>query len=108
MEALLIIDMQTGLFLNTPRFDAKTIISRISSYFRDTDKPVVFIQHDGTREDYLFHGSPDWEVLPDLIKSETDMFIEKTANDAFYRTGLNSYLQQKGIENKWNLDKDSI
>lgn len=100
MEALLIIDMQVGLFLNTPRFDAETVIrriNRISNYFRDQDKPVVFIQHDGTREDYLFHGSPDWEVLPDLIKSETDMFIEKTANDAFYKTGLNSYLQQKGI-----------
>lgn len=100
MEALLIIDMQAGLFLNTPRFDADAVIhriNRISRYFRDQGKPVVFIQHDGTKENYLLHGSPDWEVLLDLIKSETDIFIEKTANDAFYKTELNDYLQQNRI-----------
>ena len=100
MEALLIIDMQVGSFLNTPRFDAENIINRInllSRYFRDQGKPVVFIRHDGSKENFLIHGSQDWEVLPDLIRDKRDQWIEKTANDAFYKTGLNDYLHREKI-----------
>jgi nicotinamidase-related amidase len=100
MEALLIIDMQVGSFLNTLRFDAENIINRInllSRHFRDQGKPVVFIQHDGTKENFLIHGSQDWEVLPDLIRGKKDKWIEKTANDAFYKTGLDDYLKQNRV-----------
>lgn len=100
MEALLIIDMQVGLFTDTPRFDAKSVINRInrlSRHFRDQGKPVVFIRHDGSKENFLIHGSPDWEVLPDLIQDKKDKWIEKTANDAFYKTSLNDCLKQNRV-----------
>ena len=100
MEALLIIDMQVGSFMSIPRFDAENVIKRInrlSESFREQHKPVVFIRHDGSRENFLIHGSPDWEVLPDLIRDKKDQWIEKTANDAFYKTGLNDYLRREKI-----------
>lgn len=92
--------MQVGSFLHTPRFDAENVITRInrvSLHFRAQGKPVVFIQHDGTKENFLIHGSQDWEVLPDLIRDKRDKWIEKTANDAFYETGLNDYLKGNRI-----------
>lgn len=100
MDALLIIDMQVGSFTSAPRMDAQNVISRInrlSEAFREQNRPVVFIQHDGTRENFLIHGSPDWEVLPDLIQDKRDKWIEKTANDAFYKTELDDYLRQNKI-----------
>lgn len=100
MQALLIIDMQVGPFAETPRLDAPSMIQRInrlSDSFRSQGKPVIFIQHDGSKEDYLFPGSPEWQILPDLIRSDSDKLIGKNANDAFYRTELENYLQEKGI-----------
>ena len=53
-KALLVIDMQKGSFTSeTPRFDSKGVIERINSLariFRESNYPVIFIQHDGTKE----------------------------------------------------------
>jgi nicotinamidase-related amidase len=101
MKALLIIDMQVGLFTPlTPRFDAHGVISRInalSERFREHGWPVIFVQHDGTRENYLLPNTPDWELLPSLIQKSSDLVVEKTANDAFYNSNLQETLEAKGI-----------
>ena len=101
MKALLIIDMQVGLFTpSTPRYDAIGVISRInalSEKFRESGYPVVFIQHDGSNQDYLYPSTPDWEILPSIIQKPTDIVVEKTANDAFYNTTLKNVLEAKGI-----------
>ncbi len=92
--------MQVGSFVNTQRYDSENVIKRInllSRLFRSQEKPVVFIRHDGTKENFLVHGSPDWEVLPDLVQDKTDKWIEKTANDAFYKTDLDGYLRENKI-----------
>jgi len=101
MEALLIIDMQVGSFASTPRYDAEGVVQRINrlaELFRQTGKPVIFIQHDGTKENYLFSGSDDWKILPGLVQKETDVYIEKTANDSFYKTNLDEYLRMNHID----------
>jgi nicotinamidase-related amidase len=101
MKALLIIDMQIGLFTpSTPRFDAHGVISRInalSEKFRELGWPVIFIQHDGTSQDYLYPNTPDWEILPSLIQKSSDIVVGKTANDAFYNSNLQETLEAKGI-----------
>ena len=101
MKALLVIDMQVGLFKpETPRFDAELVVQRINSisnYFRRSEDKVIFMQHDGTKENYLFPGSSDWNILPILILSSNDIVIAKTANDSFYNTELDTILKKNRI-----------
>jgi nicotinamidase-related amidase len=101
MEALLIIDMQIGSFASAQRYDADGVVERINrlaNHFRQTGKPVIFIQHDGSNENYLFSGSDEWKILPGLVQKETDVYIEKTANDSFYKTKLDEYLRLNHID----------
>ena len=101
MKALLIIDMQVGSFKpGTPRFDAEALIQRInalSNDFRNNGDAVIFIQHDGTKENSYLPGTSDWNILPTLMKHPDDIVIGKTANDSFYNTDLETVLKDKDI-----------
>jgi len=100
MKALLIIDMQIGVVADTPRFESEQVVARVnrlSALCRAAGIPVIFVRHDGTSEDYLFPDTPEWQLLPDLITAETDLYVTKTANDAFYRTELDALLRGRGI-----------
>jgi nicotinamidase-related amidase len=102
MKALLIIDMQKGCFLPySSRHDVLDIISRInmlSAKFRKEQYPVIFIRHDGTSENELIPQTDDWALLPELTQVSTDLYIDKTANDAFYQSGLQQALTARGID----------
>lgn len=101
MRALLIIDMQIGSFRPyTLRYDTSKVIDNInilSNYFRDNNEKVIFIQHDGTKEDSFLPHTEDWQILPELIKHSNDIIISKTANDAFYNTDLHAILTKYNI-----------
>jgi nicotinamidase-related amidase len=101
MKALLIIDMQLGSFRPyTLRHDTTGVIERInelSKYFRANNDPVIFVQHDGTRENSFIPHTADWEILPELDKMASDPVISKTANDAFYKTHLQEILIRNNI-----------
>ena len=101
MKALLIIDMQKVSFSPmTPRFQADKVIERInflSEKFREMGLPVVFIQHNGVRENYCGPGTKEWEILDELVRKSSDEVISKQANDAFYQTQLHQFLQMNNI-----------
>ncbi|WP_221391163.1 cysteine hydrolase family protein [Dyadobacter sp. NIV53] len=101
MKALLIIDMQAGSFTpETPRYDTEKLIEKInhlSTLYRETGNKVIFVQHDGTKEDCYFPVTPDWEILPELIIDPVDVFVSKTVNDSFYQTNLDSFLKTNAI-----------
>ena len=101
MKALLIIDMQKGSFKPySIRHDALGTIERINflaKKFRDNKFPVIFIQHDGSKENNFYPNSDDWEILPELVKQSNDITIAKTANDSFYNTALSSTLLANNI-----------
>ncbi len=101
MKALLIIDMQKVSFTpKTPRFDAVNVIARInalSELFRSNGYPVIFIQHNGRKQNFCTPGSKEWEILDELIRMPGDQVISKEANDAFYQTQLHSFLQMNRI-----------
>ncbi len=83
----------------TLRYDTLGVVARINSlasYFRSKADQVIFIQHDGTKENVFLPNTADWKILPELSIHPTDIFISKTANDAFYRTELDAFL----LENK--------
>lgn len=101
MKALLIIDMQKGSFRPyTLRHDTLAIIGRINrmtAAFREHHYPVIFIQHDGTKENTFLPGSDDWQLLPEMTTAASDIFVGKTANDAFYNSDLQQVLSEHAI-----------
>jgi len=96
MKALLIIDMQIGSFnpytLREDTFGIIARINKLSSFFRDNNDKVIFIQHDGTKENCYLPNTKEWEILPELNIEKGDLVVSKTANDAFYNTSLQTAL----------------
>jgi nicotinamidase-related amidase len=101
MEALLIIDMQIGSFRLSKRYDEVGVVKRINEladFFRKKNQSVIFIQHDGTKENYLHTGTEDWKILPGLKQEHFDLYIEKEANDSFYKTNLSNLLKDLKVD----------
>lgn len=98
MKALIIIDMQVGSFrAETPRFNASQIIRKINllaELFRKKGNQVVFIQHDGSKENCYLPNSLDWQILPSLNIDQRDLVVSKTANDSFYKSQLENVLKE--------------
>jgi nicotinamidase-related amidase len=111
MDVLLIIDMQDASFYESDTFDSDGVISRInqlSEYLRANEGRVIFIQHDGTAEEGLSPNTSGWEILSALTRTDSDIIIRKTTNDAFYNTELHDILAginpEKLIISGWATD----
>lgn len=102
MKALLIIDMQNGGFsAGQFRHNAEGVIQRINQLaevMRSSGNKVIFIQHDGTKENAYIPGTNEWEIIPSLHQQEGDIYIGKTANDAFYNSALKATLDKSGVK----------
>jgi nicotinamidase-related amidase len=95
-SALLVIDVQKGLFEPTP-FDADRVISRINrlaARARKSDVPVIFVQHETAPGGGLDHGSSGWELLESAQVEAGDHFTRKTTPDAFLKTRLEELLKK--------------
>lgn len=99
--ALLVIDVQRGLFEATPPPDeADAVLERINGLTRRARAaavPVVFIQHevDGTP---LQYGSDPWQLDSRLEVHPGDSRVRKTTPDSFLRTDLASVLERLGAQ----------
>jgi len=65
---------------------------------------LFFVQHDGTKENFLIYGSDEWHILPSLTQKANDHYIEKEANDCFYKTELEALLQKLGVQKLYICD----
>ncbi|MDD5219355.1 MAG: cysteine hydrolase family protein [Candidatus Bipolaricaulis sp.] len=100
MKALLVIDMQTGLFAGAVRYDADGVVRRINDLaraVRGKGGAVVFVQHNGDKDSDLAPQSPGWQILPALDRRPTDPVVQKTACDSFYRSELERILRERKI-----------
>lgn len=101
MTALLIIDVQEGLFSPEPNpADADAVIARINllaDRARSHGAPVIFIQHErhGTAVEF---GSAGWRLDRRLQASEHDIMVRKTTPDAFLRTDLQQILAEASVD----------
>ena len=99
--ALLVIDMQQGLFANEQsRYRSANVVANINlliHHCHHHSQPVIFIQHDGPEDDPLEPHTEGWQILPQLRRAPQDHLIRKTACDAFYNTGLEALLREQGI-----------
>ncbi len=101
-KALLIIDMQKGSFTpDTPRYDTDGVVKRMNTFaqiFRKSGYPVIFIQHDGTKTNEFVPNTIEWEILDELKIDALDILINKYANDAFYKSTLESKLKDLRVD----------
>jgi nicotinamidase-related amidase len=98
-QALLIVDVQAGLF-STPRFDAENLIVRlngIAGRLRERGAPVIFVQHSGPEGDPLHPSQPGHALHQDLVIEDGDVRIAKESCDAFLNTTLASQLAARGV-----------
>lgn len=100
-RALIIVDMQKGLFTpETPRYNAERVISHINALaeiFREKNYPVIYIQHNGTATNEYIPNTLEWEIIDELKVYNSDIIIEKYANDAFYNSKLNDKLVELNV-----------
>lgn len=99
--AVLVIDVQRGLFDREPRpYEADATVARIN---RLTDRarragiPVFVIQHEQAAGELAF-GSDGWQPAAGLAVDEGDGRVRKTTPDAFLRTDLLERLREKQVD----------
>lgn len=98
-QALLVIDVQQGLFA-TPRYDGEALIARlneIADRFRKKGAPVIFIQHCGPEGEELHPAQPGHALDPRLTTAPADIRIAKQSCDAFLDTPLSDTLASLSI-----------
>ena len=98
---LLIIDVQTALFAESPPpADADNIIERINALAgraRDGGTKVIVIHHEEPGPE-LEYNSAGWQTDPRLHVEADDLHVRKATVDSFLDTTLEAYLRDNGID----------
>ncbi|UYX55226.1 cysteine hydrolase [Bacillus thuringiensis] len=100
-KALIVIDVQAGMYTaGMPHNGEKLlkILQELIGECRSNDIPVIYVQHNGSKDDPLEKGTDGWQIHAAIAPREGDNIVEKTTPDSFYKTNLNELLQEKGIE----------
>ncbi len=101
MKALIVIDIQQGLFGPEPKpAFSSDIIARINTLTqraRQQGVPVIFVQHEAMTGQHFTYGSEAWQLASGLVTDERDSFVRKTTPDSFLRTDLEATLKQAGV-----------
>jgi len=91
MDALIVVDMQVGLLSGPPKHNLQGVIEHInllSEKVRGDGGQIIWIRHCGKAGDEFERDSPGWVFLPDLIRRDVDLVVEKTLNDPYVGTPL--------------------
>ncbi|MFT5698983.1 MAG: nicotinamidase-related amidase [Desulforhopalus sp.] len=101
-SAVLVIDVQAGLFLKQDLpAEAKEVVSRINEITRKAraaSVPVIFVQHEAP-DSALSYGTDGWQLQEDLESEANDLKICKTTPDSFMNTGLEAKLRSLRVDN---------
>ena len=97
--ALVIIDMQQGLFADRLPDDYASVLQRLQLLYQaahQAQRPVIFVCHEAP-DSVLAHQSPGWQLVEGLQLGQSDLLVRKTTPDSFLRTDLHQLLQQRQI-----------
>lgn len=98
--AILIIDIQIGLFQKpNPIYKEDEFLNNINmieKFARETDIPLVYIQHDN--KSFLLKNTEGWKLHPRLDYKNDDMLIYKSKGNAFNNTRLKTELEKYNID----------
>ena len=95
-SVLLIVDVQVDVMASL--WEARRIIQNIRIAVEKARKqniPVIWVQHEDD-QDGLAHGTPDWEIVPELVPAEGETRIYKEYNSSFEQTNLDEKLAALG------------
>ncbi len=101
-SALLIIDMQVGLF-NSPDkpHDGERVLANIRQLIhraREREVPIYAVRHTGPQGSPIEAGSPFWQLLPELeLDAHVDTLFDKTRPNCFLGTQLVQQLTDASI-----------
>ncbi len=111
--ALLIIDMVKDTFDDKHNFAITPVarkiiapINKIIGVFRKEGWPIVFPTDSFHEEDFFFKGrmkphsiagTPGAEVTDELDRREEDLWLPKPRLSAFFKTGLEDWLRERGV-----------
>lgn len=93
--ALVVVDVQHGVMAGAHERDA--VVFRIASLVeraRAEGVPVVWVQHSSAE---LTPGSPEWELVPELVRADDEPLVAKTYGDAFEATDLEAVLGERRV-----------
>ncbi len=97
--ALIIIDMQQGLFAQQLPDDYAGVLQRLQQLYQaahQAQRPVIFVCHEAPGS-VLAYQSAGWQLVEGLQLAEDDLLVRKTTPDSFLRTDLHQLLQQRQI-----------
>lgn len=103
--ALLIIDMQYGIFMRK-QYDGMAVfnedallinIKELIAKARLSESPIIYIQHLYQDFPLMEKGQPLWEVHPNIKPDIQDIVIEKRHADAFHESTLNEKLKALNV-----------
>ena len=91
--ALLIVDMQVGLFNGPDQpFERERVLDNINQLIRrarQAGAPIFAVRHTGPAESPIHAGSPLWQLLPTLeLDEQRDTLFNKTRPNCFVGTEL--------------------
>jgi aminoglycoside 6'-N-acetyltransferase len=97
--ALIVIDVQRGMFGERGPHRGDEVLARIASLLasaRAAKVPVIHIQHCGPAGHPLEPGTAGWEHHPAVAPIAGEAVIQKTTSSAFHGTDLHEHLQAIG------------
>lgn len=98
--ALIMIDIQQGLFDEGPIYRVEDMLKNAASLLERARKsgiPIVHVQHDGGKGDSLEQGKPGFETHPAVAPRPGEHRVVKTHCSSFVNTGLDAKLKQLGV-----------
>ena len=98
--ALLIVDVQNAL-VDEKAFNIDRTLLNIKELLdacRVNGLEVVYIKHDGEKEDDLVPFSHGWDIHSSIYPKRGEKIIRKIYNSAFKNTELEEYLNSKNIK----------
>lgn len=98
-DVLLVIDFQNGVCKEPKNiFNLQECITginnRISAY-RETNKFIIFIQHN---DEELIYGHSLWKIISEINTQSNDCFVQKTHANSFYHTELRKILNENNVK----------
>jgi nicotinamidase-related amidase len=93
-QALLVVDVQTGVVASAHERDA--VVKNIAALVdraRQRQVPVVWVQHS---DDNLPEGSDEWQIVPELSPAGEEPVVHKRYGDSFEDTELEAVLARLG------------
>ena len=96
---LLVIDTQKAL-MNSELFEFelfKSSVVKLIDIARKNEIEVIFVRHNEGDYGELSKGKSGFEIYEEFTPKENELIFDKTFNSAFKGTGLNVYLNRKGV-----------